>query len=172
MMVTDACFILEFIHEISAGSTLPLQDQYIPYDLVLLENQIPFFVLKGLYECVIYKFGKTQPLAEFIQPLLKYANLFKRKLKVCGSSLYANLDHILGLLHHCYQSKNDISSGFPSSTIHSAVELDRVGVNFMPNQDAKWPMAMEVKFIRSRLFWFLFKPTLTMPTLRINDFTE
>ncbi|KAM0014651.1 hypothetical protein Hdeb2414_s0034g00726231 [Helianthus debilis subsp. tardiflorus] len=144
MMVMDACFILEFIHKISVGSNLRLQDQYIPYDLVLLENQIPFFVLEDIYECVIYNFEERLSLTAFIHPLLKYTNLFQGRIKV----------------------------GFPSSTIHSAVELDRAGVNFMPNQDAKWPMAMEVQMYRSTIFWFLFKPTLTMPTLRIDDFTE
>ncbi|KAJ0702125.1 hypothetical protein HanPI659440_Chr14g0525831 [Helianthus annuus] len=172
MMVMDACFILEFIHKISVGSNLRLQDQYIPYDLVLLENQIPFFVLEDIYECVIYNFEERLSLTAFIHPLLKYTNLFQGRIKVGGSRSDFNHDHILGYLHHCFQPKNDISSAFPSSTIHSAVELDRAGVNFMPNQDAKWPMAMEVQMYRSTIFWFLFKPTLTMPTLRIDDFTE
>ncbi|KAI7757768.1 hypothetical protein M8C21_018323 [Ambrosia artemisiifolia] len=172
MMVMDACFILEFIHKISTGSNLRLQDQYIPYDLVLLENQIPFFVLEDIYECVIYNFEERLSLTAFIHPLLNYINLFQGRIKVGGSRSYNNHDHILGYLHHCYQPKNDISSGFPSSTIHSAVELDRAGVSFTPNQDAKWPMAMEVQMYRSNFLWFSSKPTLTMPTLRIDDFTE
>ncbi|KAF5767180.1 hypothetical protein HanRHA438_Chr14g0631221 [Helianthus annuus] len=178
MMVMDACFILEFIHDIKgkkySGTNLRLQDQYIPYDLVLLENQIPFFVLEDIYECIIYKFEEALPLAEFIQPLLKYANLFKRKLKVGVSGSYINHDHILGFLHYCYQPECYISSSFPSSTIHSVVELDRAGVNFKPNHDAEWPMAMEVKMSRycSSFLWLWNKPTLTMPTLCIDDFTE
>ncbi|KAI3797052.1 hypothetical protein L1987_39742 [Smallanthus sonchifolius] len=103
MMVMDACFILEFIHEIPKDSELRLQDQHIPYDL-------------------------------------------------------------------------DISSGFPNSTIHSVVELDRAGVYFKPNQDAGagWPMAMDVQKSAScsSIFWFSFKHTLTMPILLVDDFTE
>ncbi|KAM0014648.1 hypothetical protein Hdeb2414_s0034g00726191 [Helianthus debilis subsp. tardiflorus] len=178
MMVMDACFILEFIHDIKmkkfSGTNLRLQDQYIPYDLVLLENQIPFFVLEGIYGCIIYKFEERLPLTDFIQPLLKYANLFQRKIKVGDRSSYTNHDHILGYLHHCYQPRNEISSGFPCSTIHSVIELDRAGVIFKPTHDAEWPLAMEVKMSRfcSSLFWFLNKPTLTMSTLCIDDFTE
>ncbi|XP_076948565.1 UPF0481 protein At3g47200-like [Bidens hawaiensis] len=173
MMVTDACFILEFIHDMTPGSKLRLQDQYIPYDLVLLENQILFYVLNAIYECCINKFEEPLPLTEFLLPLLKYVNLFEGRIKVGGGSRsYNNHDHILGYLQHCYQPKYDIPSGFPRSTIHSAVELDRAGVNFKPKQDAKWAMAIKIKPSKycSSTFWF--KPTLTMPTLRINDFTE
>ncbi|XP_076948570.1 UPF0481 protein At3g47200-like [Bidens hawaiensis] len=174
MMVMDACFILEFIHDmIIDGSSLRLQDQYIPYDLVLLENQIPFFVLNGVYECYISKFEEPVPLTEFLLRLLKYINLFEGRIKVGGGSRsYYNHDHILGYLQHCYQPKYYNPSGFPRSTIHSAVELDRAGVNFKPKQDAKWAMAMEIKPSKFSSTTFWFKPTLTMPILRINDFTE
>ncbi|KAI3797257.1 hypothetical protein L1987_32512 [Smallanthus sonchifolius] len=174
MMVMDACFILEFIHNIM-GSNLRLQEQYIPYDLVLLENQIPFFVLQGIYDCIIHKLEESLPLTKFILPILKYINLFEGRTKVGrGSRSYANHDHILGYLHHCYRPTKQISSGFPKSTIHSVIELDRAGVNFKPNQNSKWVMAMEVKISRdcSSTFWFSSKPTLTMPKLRIDDFTE
>ncbi|XP_076931688.1 UPF0481 protein At3g47200-like [Bidens hawaiensis] len=173
MMVADACFILEFIHKLTtAGSKLRLQDQYKPYDLVLLENQIPFFVLKGIYECVIYKFEeRSLPLLDFILPLLKQINLFEGKIKV-GTSRSIDHDHILGYLQHCYWPKYPRSSGFPSSTIHSAVELDRAGVIFKPNQNSKWAMAMEMKLSKYSSSTFWFKPTLTMPVLHINDFTE
>ncbi|MFS8006340.1 hypothetical protein Hanom_Chr14g01248071 [Helianthus anomalus] len=173
MMVMDACFILEFIHDMPKDCNLRLQDQHIPYDLVLLENQIPFFVLEGVYECTIYNFV-GQSLGTFIHPLLQHTNIFEGIIKAERTLSYTNLDHILGYLHHCYQPENEISSNFPRSTIHSAVELDHAGVNFKPNQDAKWPMAMEVKTYgyHSKIFWFSSKTTLTMPTLRIDDFTE
>ncbi|MFS8006365.1 hypothetical protein Hanom_Chr14g01248351 [Helianthus anomalus] len=69
-------------------------------------------------------------------------------------------------------ANTNIKSGFPSSTIHSAEELDRAGVKFKPNDDPTWRMAMKVEKNHSRIFWFLRKCTLTMPTLYIEDFTE
>ncbi|KAD3067700.1 hypothetical protein E3N88_35580 [Mikania micrantha] len=68
----------------------------------------------------------------------------------------------------------EIPSQFPSSTIHSAVELERAGVKFRPNyKPVAWRLSMEVEMHRcSCILWFLGKPTLRMPVLRINHFTE
>nr|GFA90363.1 hypothetical protein CTI12_AA447210 [Tanacetum cinerariifolium] len=55
----------------------------------------------------------------------------------------------------------------------SVVELDRSGVRFSATRDAKWPMAMELKYSRFICFplsWS--KPTLEMPVLRIHDHSE
>ncbi|KAM0071457.1 hypothetical protein Hdeb2414_s0001g00025491 [Helianthus debilis subsp. tardiflorus] len=171
MMVMDASFILQFICSgLDDSGSNKLRDSYVPYDLVLLENQIPFFVLNDVFECTISKFEKDQSLTEFIRPLLKYTNLVEGKHKP-GS--HTNYDHVLGCLHQCYKPKSDIRSHFPRSTIHSAVELDRAGVKFKPNEIVAWPLAMEANLYRcSCIFWFLSKPTFRMPTLRINHFTE
>ncbi|GJX19715.1 ARID DNA-binding domain-containing protein [Tanacetum coccineum] len=55
----------------------------------------------------------------------------------------------------------------------SVVELDRSGVRFSPMCDAKWPMAMEIKYEGVMCFpksWV--KPTFKMPILRIHDHSE
>ncbi|GKC49671.1 putative UPF0481 protein, partial [Tanacetum coccineum] len=60
-----------------------------------------------------------------------------------------------------------------NSTIHSAVELDRAGVKFKPNRDAKCPTAMNVKLCRFAWFpWSYGKPRNEMPVLRVHHFTE
>ncbi|CAH1432885.1 unnamed protein product [Lactuca virosa] len=82
-------------------------------------------------------------------------------------------DHILGLLHERYRSPCNISSDLPSSIIPSAAELDMAGVKFEPNRNAKWSMAMEVKFRRFPwLFWFWGKPTFRIPVLQLHDYSE
>ncbi|KAL8237216.1 hypothetical protein R6Q59_018297, partial [Mikania micrantha] len=172
MMVMDACFILEFIRsELDDSGSNKLSNSYIPYDLVLLENQIPFFVLNDIFVSTIQK-RDQQSLRIFILPLLKCLNLIQGvKIK----PPYTNFPvHILGYLHNFYMPyKAEISSKFPSSTIHSAVELDRAGVKFMPNKPERWRLSMKVEKHRcSCIFWFLGKPTLRMPVLRINHFTE
>ncbi|PWA97080.1 hypothetical protein CTI12_AA032830 [Artemisia annua] len=178
MMVMDACFILEFIYWYSEPEKKTqlnkLLAQSIIYDLVLLENQIPFFVLNDIFLCTIKKFEPDNSLIEFICPVLKFLNLFEANIKISNIRIDATT-HILGLLHQCYQPRSKTLSYFSSSTIHSAVELDRAGVNFKPNRDKKWPMAMEVKLHLHRFLcfpWSWGKPTIRMPVLRVHHFTE
>ncbi|KAD3067724.1 hypothetical protein E3N88_35604 [Mikania micrantha] len=175
MMVIDACFILEFIRsefKLDDSGSNKLSNSYIPYDLVLLENQIPFFVLNVIFMSTIYK-KSQQSLSDFILPLLKCLNLIQG-VKIKPPSHTTNFPvHILGYLHNFYMPKDEIPSKFPSSTIHSAVELDRAGVKFTPNKPEPWLLSMKVEMhICSCIFWFLSKPTLRMPVLRINHFTE
>ncbi|KAI3771306.1 hypothetical protein L6452_02468 [Arctium lappa] len=127
MMVMDACFILEFIQRnLKSDESISrkmLLAQSVIYDLVLLENQIPFFVLDDIFRCTFLKLYPDSTLID--------------------------------------------------STIHSAVELDRAGVNFKPNRDAKSPMAIDVKLHSFPCFpWPRGKPTLRMPVLRVHHFTE
>ncbi|KAD3067698.1 hypothetical protein R6Q59_018296 [Mikania micrantha] len=176
MMVMDACFILEFIRSESDDSgSNKLFNSYIPYDLVLLENQIPFFVLNDIFGLTI-SLKTDQSLGEFILPLLKCLNVIQGvipKSSTSRSLLINSADHILDYLHKFYMPESYIESKFPRSTIHSAVELDRAGVKFMPNKSATWRLSMKVEKHRwSCIFWFLGKPTLRMPVLRINHFTE
>ncbi|KAL4560023.1 hypothetical protein LXL04_032171 [Taraxacum kok-saghyz] len=176
MMVMDGCFILEFIYNFSYDMpivTNMLFQQAVIYDLVLLENQIPFFVLNDIYQCTIWKSECDQdplPLSEFIFPFLKFLHLFKEDLDIKNIDTNTTDDHILGLLHKCYWPRCIIvASDSYSSPTHSAVDLDRAGVNFKPNKYTKWSMAMRVKLHRFR-FWA--KPTLSMPVLHIHDYTE
>ncbi|KAD3067695.1 hypothetical protein R6Q59_018293 [Mikania micrantha] len=176
MMVMDACFILEFIRlELDDSGYDKLSNIYIPYDLVLLENQIPFFVLDVIFGLTI-SIKADQSLGEFMLPLMKCLNLIqggKSKSSTSRSLLINSADHILGYLHNLYMPERSINSKYPSSTVHSAVELDSAGVKFMPNGFVTWPLSMEVKMHKcSCIFWFLGKPTLRMPVLRINHFTE
>ena len=178
MMVIDACFILDFIFYLP-NSDDPLRKntlitQPIIFDLLIIENQIPFFVLEDIFKCTILKFLPQQDITSYILPLLELYNLFVAELVVSNVNSDSPPDHILGLLHKFYQPVCKMSSEFnfiPKG--HSAVELDRAGVNFCPNQDNYWVMAMQLKLPRISCFpWFWCKPTLAMPILHIHDFTE
>ncbi|XP_024965751.1 putative UPF0481 protein At3g02645 [Cynara cardunculus var. scolymus] len=170
MMVMDACFILEFVYSFS-GKKLQLQAQSVSYDLVLLENQIPFFVLNDIFQCTIFKIDPCVTVIQLISELLVFVNLFKTKLRTSHISIDPMPHHILSILHRCYEPQDNIVSEFSNSAMHSVVELDRAGVNFKPNsQDTKWAMAMEVEFYRFPWYWD--KPTLRMPVLNIHHFTE
>ncbi|XP_076941407.1 UPF0481 protein At3g47200-like [Bidens hawaiensis] len=177
MMIMDACFILEFLFKIwssgvEIGKEGVLLFQNVLYDLVLLENQIPFFILDELFRCTILKFNPNATLLELIRPVLATVNLFKEDIKIDNISI-ENAHHILSLLHQCYKPPRNIKKGVFSSRILSVTDLDRAGVNFKPNKDPTWLMGMEVKLYRFPCcFGSWNKPTLRIPTLKIHDSTE
>ncbi|XP_076895477.1 UPF0481 protein At3g47200-like [Bidens hawaiensis] len=175
MMVIDGCFILEYFYRATNPEESNLGNmtfvQFTVFDLVLLENQIPFLFLQHIFDCTISKFDQTASLINTIHPVLEHVNPFaEHKLKTSSNTTH---HHILGLLHECFQYENATSSEFPKSRVPSALELGRAGVNFKRAQHAEWPLMMKVKSRRLPCFscsWG--KPTLTMPVLWINDFTE
>ncbi|KAD2805535.1 hypothetical protein E3N88_38912 [Mikania micrantha] len=180
MMVIDACFILGFIlkvHEYGeSGDRKNLLTQAIIYDLVLLENQIPFFFLKEIFQYTIQKFKPNVSLIEFLRPVLDHLRLFVGDMNFQNISTNST-PHILSLLHECYKPPHDdhdkISIGNLSSTIRSAVDLDRAGVHFKPNKNPKWLMEMEVRLHRCPcFFWSWSKTTLKMPVLKVHHFSE
>ncbi|KAD3336159.1 hypothetical protein E3N88_31678 [Mikania micrantha] len=179
MMVLDACFIIGFImdqHVLYHKKTYMgkgLQNRTIMKDLVLLENQIPLFFLDQMFQCTVLKYRTDISFIEFIKPVLKSHKLFKADLKFDDVSFGTN-DHFLSLLHQCYMPPaRYIIKEHRSKIIHSAIDLDRAGVNFKPSKDPTWVMGMEVKKNRFPcFFWSWNRPTLTMPVLFIQDSTE
>ncbi|KAJ0806897.1 hypothetical protein HanOQP8_Chr00c163g0778571 [Helianthus annuus] len=177
MMIMDACFILEFLFKFSINDATVfeegvLQHSDIFYDLILLENQIPFFILDEIYKCTVLKFSPNASLLKLIYPVLAYANIFKEGIKINNISVN-NSHHILSFLHQCYKPPYNIKRGHHKSTIPSVVNLDWAGVNFKPNKDPTWLMGMEVKLYTFPCFigsWS--KPTLRIPVLKIYDSTE
>ncbi|CAH1435969.1 unnamed protein product [Lactuca virosa] len=185
IMVIDGCFILYFTYVISgkAGrflgnrSTIPL----IVNDMLLIENQIPFFVLKDIFEATFPQFERNPSLTDYLKILLKGYNLFRDNKVTDNINLSAPHDHILGLLHNCLVpmhlpgSQSFLQKGGPAfeQERHSAMELDRAGVNFRANKDVNWPMAMKLELPRFSCFpSFWCKPTLLMPKLYVHDSTE
>ncbi|KAD3336164.1 hypothetical protein E3N88_31683 [Mikania micrantha] len=180
MMVLDACFIIGFIIDELASYhektyiEKKLQYRTIVNDLVLFENQIPLFFLDQMFQCTVLKFNSNVSFIELIiKPVLKCHKLFKADLKFNNVSFGTN-DHFLSLLHQCYMPPASyITKKGRSKIIHSAIDLDRAGVNFKPSKDPKWVMGMEVKQNQYPcFFWSCNKPTLTMPVLSVDDSTE
>ncbi|KAL7587462.1 hypothetical protein Lser_V15G39929 [Lactuca serriola] len=182
IMVVDACFILQFIRELSESKCAReylFRSSSIIYDLVLIENQIPFFILQAIFDCTFLTSDPEASLNCHILKLVPFLNVFEISMLANNDHGFPH-DHILGFLDKYYWAPDDYSysPGSPSSEIHSVVELDRAGVNFKPNLDEKWIMAIEFKSSASASAsasgsWSLgYKPTLQMPVLRIDNFTE
>ncbi|CAI9298634.1 unnamed protein product [Lactuca saligna] len=178
MMVMDASFILEFILMISISSDEQkqlLRGSPMIYDLVLVENQIPFLVLNLIFDLTIAKSQLTNTLTELLLDLVQFFNIFETKLTVSDRTVDFHLDHILGFLETCYwpSLKYTPSEGLPGSAIHSTIELNRAGIIFTPYRDERWQMTMEYKSSKFPYFsWFWFKPSLRMPVVRIDNITE
>ncbi|GKB35230.1 putative UPF0481 protein [Tanacetum coccineum] len=121
-------------------------------DLLLLENQVPFFVLQALFDCTMGKVSYT--LSNVLDThLAPYIMLFHSLLPERISTTYVDSDHdhVLGYLHKRYQlvvakSSNPIHAEESKiveekgihdtyTTFHSIVELDRSGINFKPHQE-------------------------------------
>eukprot|EP00268_Persea_americana_P047477 TRINITY_DN4951_c0_g1_i3.p1 TRINITY_DN4951_c0_g1~~TRINITY_DN4951_c0_g1_i3.p1 ORF type:complete len:302 (-),score=38.01 TRINITY_DN4951_c0_g1_i3:141-1046(-) len=103
MMVLDGCFILELFRrdlneDYDAISQLAWLIQAIYYDLLLMENQIPFFVLQRL-SGLIDSSDSSPPLAE---SALKF--FLSRCSTVLGRIDGSNIQirHLLHLLHTAY----------------------------------------------------------------------
>ncbi|KAL7615074.1 hypothetical protein Lser_V15G05651 [Lactuca serriola] len=179
MMVIDACFILYFIHNIiERFGPFPLNMLLTPsinLDLLLIENQIPFFVLRDIFDSTILKYNPATSLNLYMHRLLITYNILGDNSVSHNVSIDTNHDHLLGLFHKYFHPVNNIQTGVPTlPKRHSAMELDRAGVNFMTNQDDNWALAMKLELLpRFSCFpWFWNKPTLKMPQLLVDDRTE
>ncbi|KAJ0611548.1 hypothetical protein HanRHA438_Chr01g0021371 [Helianthus annuus] len=177
MMVMDACFILGFSREMWMvfnksyfGDMLLIQN--VIYDLVLLENQIPFFVLDAVFQCTVLKFMPEASLVDYIDPILRSLHIFDGYLNTDNIPTNTT-QHILSLLHQCYEPPTSIKPGLLYTRIQSAVDLERAGVHFKPNENSTWMMGMEVKLYRFPCFFGPWgKPTLRIPKLIVENFSE
>ncbi|KAD3336080.1 hypothetical protein E3N88_31599 [Mikania micrantha] len=175
MMVMDACFILGFIYLTFEKKSIDMfHAEDVVHDLVLLENQIPFFFLEEIFECTIVKLKPNTSLVVFMYPLLLILDLFKSDLdlNILENISIDDTHHILSLLHECYKpQKNDtILKEFSITKPHSAVDLDKAGVKFKPNRSQTWVLGMEMEL--PCFLWSWCKCTLRMPIFYVNDFTE
>ncbi|KAM0006380.1 hypothetical protein Hdeb2414_s0175g00823441 [Helianthus debilis subsp. tardiflorus] len=178
MMVMDACFILGYIqYDLTFSDELvgnTILNQNVAQDLVLLENQIPFFILHEIFQCTILKYEPNASLVELFYPILSYYNFFEAPIKIDNISAN-NTRHVLSLLHQCYMPEDNVTSCDASliSMIPSVIDLERAGIKFTINRNPTWVMGMEVKLNRLPcLFGSWSKPTLGMPLLRVDDSTE
>lgn len=186
IVVMDACFILQFIRFILQLSSTELQIFLCPssikikksnwrsspiiHDLVLLENQIPYFVLEDIFDLTISQFQPLTSLPDFLLVLVQIFNVFETDITAGDFYPIVPHDHLLGFLEKCYWPPKKYSPSLelsPSLQTHTTVELHKTGIIFKPNRGIKWQMAMELKSSR----WYWGKPALRMPALHIDKFT-
>ncbi|KAL7169709.1 hypothetical protein ACSBR2_034694 [Camellia fascicularis] len=197
MMCIDGCFILELLYKYYCIEKESLKRSIddpvfsslmkllaIRHDLLLLENQIPFFVLEKLFSLTVeripdrpHNVSLTHYVLSFFGNNFSFGNHTLRK-KVNTSDY-----HILHLLHQCYLPNHDPWKGkgdedeieFPKRgkkkfRFPSASDLDLAGVKFEPG---KGEDMFNVKFVKHQglLLWF-HRARFEIPTLSIYDGTE
>ncbi|KAK8684865.1 hypothetical protein V6N13_040880 [Hibiscus sabdariffa] len=200
MMVYDGCFVVQLIRQTYPEDLYKLERHIqtdMWYDLLLLENQLPFFVLSKLY-CIIRRNGEGD-IDEFACSAL---SSFQKRMH--GSQIWSgngsytspaeDIKHLLDLLHNCCRpssqgikrrqefkaeaaQKSDRSWKF----IRSATELEGAGINFLgekvlqDHDQAQGVKSMfDITFTKHTKVLQLKIPTkvLKIPTLRVDDNTE
>ncbi|XP_072993718.1 UPF0481 protein At3g47200-like [Typha latifolia] len=152
MMLLDACFIIELFLKLDEGSeTLSnmgrLDFEFIDMDLLLLENQIPFFIIEHLSESVSGGGGAERgETPSIISLLYKHMNIGVQKKKT-EPPPPPEIHHLLHLYYHWFvlaeepnASKSHDSptlgkslskkSYKPGYVIPCATELREAGVRF------------------------------------------
>ncbi|CAK9173721.1 unnamed protein product [Ilex paraguariensis] len=150
MMVLDGCFIVELIRKFEH---IHLRDKHDPIfgmdwivnslqrDLMLFENQLPFFVLCKLFDMI----EVPNHHHRFIYLALRF---FRDLLPGVGhrksfeGSSPENIKHLLGLIHNNWLPSfagNDTSENFMAHKkkwqfIHCATELREAGIQFVKNE--------------------------------------
>ncbi|XP_022138112.1 UPF0481 protein At3g47200-like [Momordica charantia] len=172
MMVLDCCFVLELLLRFSIKRLKRRNDPVfttpgllldLKSDLILLENQIPYFLLREVYE-------KVQDSREENMPLNDLAFRFFRTI-VAGErqSVYDNFqqdaDHLLDIVHSCFlstypriETKNNKSK---TAELPRASKLKSAGIKF---KNAVTPKSvLDIKFQNGGL---------EIPTLEVSKHTE
>ncbi|KAJ0792379.1 hypothetical protein HanOQP8_Chr01g0017401 [Helianthus annuus] len=169
LLCIDALFILGFFLTCFENGSHPQNMppiETILHDLVLLENQIPLFVLDDIYNCTILVIKPNTTLATLLLTVLSHNNPFPVDTSIHNDSIN-DPPHILGLLHQCYMSwANNFTANYPRSRIPSGASLLKAGVNLRPNTNLQLGLTMKVTLNNRG------RATLEMPVLHVGLGTE
>lgn len=134
MMLLDGCFIVDYLRQSSNIPFIkPWMKPQIDNDLLLMENQLPFFVLENIFLLV-----KGENEGEGLENLgLKFCRRVRPANTTLTASMLAtrNLQHLLHF-YHAYLFYDDGSSSihdmesYQIRTIHSASFLKQSGIEF------------------------------------------
>ncbi|WMV23151.1 hypothetical protein MTR67_016536 [Solanum verrucosum] len=173
MLLFDGCFVVEFIRECCAiypegeDKIININDYYIFRDLMLLENQLPFFVLNKLH--LMTKKDDELPLAILVNKLFAFfVNWPKMTLESFGESEYCNAENIKHLLHvvHiflCHGNPMKNSEDYLTSlmVMPNATELYEAGVSYAKARNTT--SLFDIKFENG---------LMTIPCFLVADGTE
>ncbi|XP_019224953.1 PREDICTED: UPF0481 protein At3g47200-like [Nicotiana attenuata] len=169
MMLLDCGFIIEVFIKLALKGYRRRDDMFfsnyemffrLRCDLILLENQIPFFVLHQIFHLV--------PIPkECNYSLIQLSLLFFRKL-IPGEGLITiekfgpEVHHLLDLVRQCYlPTIPQIQPNGVQKHLHNVLHLHAVGIKF---KKAVSESVMNVRFTKDKV--------LEIPTLKIHNYSE
>ncbi|XP_030525848.1 UPF0481 protein At3g47200-like [Rhodamnia argentea] len=172
MMVLDGCFIIELFckyHRKLPGHTDPGQDPlltepwvlpYIMRDLAKLENQIPWFILKDLFDLTLGCWNESHPslsdlaLSFFNRTVQRPKDVLKKYPDWDG-------EHLLNFLRFTNNPDSSETKQRPNKflrLIQPASKLHQAGIKFKPTHRESF---MDIKFNNG---------VLEIPVLKFDDF--
>ncbi|XP_055822278.1 UPF0481 protein At3g47200-like [Solanum dulcamara] len=169
MMLLDSGFLIEVFIKFALKGFRRRDDTlfsnyekfyHLRCDLILFENQIPFFILHQMFHLV--------PIPkECTYSLIQLALLFFRKL-IPGEGLVTigkfgpNVHHLLDLIHHCYlPTSPQIHSNGTEKHMYNVLHLHDIGIKF---KKAISDSVMNVRFTKDKV--------LEIPLLKLHNYSE
>lgn len=147
LMLIDGCFILEILYRSVIGDDKDnvinplfindLNKVTIEWDLLLLENQIPFPVLKHLFQLTLQNIVVKNEKLSLTKYVIGFLNTIAEQSEirdVGGRDDETEYYHILDFLHKFYHPRTPDSPGDYPHLYYSASDLERAGVNFKPSE--------------------------------------
>lgn len=154
MMLVDGCFIIELFLRYSIKALRRPNDPIftttgllleLRCDFILLENQIPLFVLHDLFKTVPIPEQCTQTFNELACRF--FANILPGGREVAKEKFCQEGYHFLDLIRHCmlptYPKELPIKRETPPKELESATKLRKGGIKF---KSAKAKSLLDIKF--------------------------
>nr|GMD75590.1 UPF0481 protein At3g47200-like [Ipomoea batatas] len=177
MLMVDGCFILQFLKSVKdkkCKETFMKDEKKVAQtlrDMILLENQIPFFVLVELHKLKQQDKVDEVALRKALMELV--VNCYESQVSKLTPLLPCKFEELPKHLHeviyrHCIPTnttrseEDDQGHGYVMKQINTATELEKTGISFQ-----------KIEEVRSSLFDIDFKRgTMKIRCFRIDDFTE
>ncbi|XP_057726970.1 UPF0481 protein At3g47200-like [Arachis stenosperma] len=172
VILVDCCFILEilirsYFHQRSSHDAFflsPRLSTYLKYDLLLLENQVPFFVLEKLYN-LAFPSTSNPSLLTLTRSILPHVIISGNRGGLSLTNV-GRIAHFTDLTRKLLLLSSDLSISKCSREAHvthlySATQLREAGVKFEVNKASKCLLDLQLS-----------GHTFRIPFIRVEDFTE
>ncbi|XP_018824202.2 UPF0481 protein At3g47200-like [Juglans regia] len=143
MILLDAAFIIEYflrdmfpVQWTNEDRTVikPWITARMQLDFLLLENQLPFFILNDLYQLVLVTDSMYRP---FIEVAFHYFGFLNTQNKPSDSNQFNQIIHFVDLIRIFYLPPPDLSERQPDSRvekIYCATKLAEAGLTFKKSE--------------------------------------
>ncbi|XP_062105472.1 UPF0481 protein At3g47200-like [Humulus lupulus] len=160
VLVIDGCFFIEVFRKYNYGELIGIYDPIFSsnrmmillyYDLILLENQVPWLVLDCLFKMTMTPDEKI-PLITLVTNF--FDNIFTRKINICEEVQKCESKHILDLLRNslilssCIAKQERSLNCFTDEwqVIPSATVLLKAGITFKKATRGTFSSILDIKF--------------------------